>query len=230
MRRLIALLVLCNCGRVGFDGLDGGVPGNSHDGASGTDAGSGSGDVLANGCISPGYGDDFNEVNPCGKLGTTSVFQGGISTSNGVLTMSPNPNTASDLECVRDAADWNAAGAFAEVIQPLPGNSETNLSVTDTTTLAAFMITEQHANLIFTSPAGTVQINYDPTAQRWWRIRPYGGDVIAETSPDGTQWTSFARAGGTLPSTLRLTLGVFETDPVANPGSAMFGGIDVCPP
>ncbi len=223
------MLVLCNCGRIGFDeGRDGGaIVGDDDAGTGGSGSGSGS-DVLATGCASPGYGDDFNEAVPCGKFGTSNVFQGMIATSNGQLTMTMNPNTAASLTCSRTGAAIGPAGVFVEVVQALPGNSQTTLSLISDDG-AGWGWSVQHGNLLFSDPDGSRSFSYDATQHRWWRLRPLGSAVLGEVSSDGKTWTTLVTSPNTLPATLNLDFGVFETEPVANPGTAVFGGIDVCP-
>lgn len=53
---------------------------------------------------------------------------------------------------------------------------------------------EQHVDGV---ESGAVNIEYDATAHRWWRIRESGGDVFFETAPDGADWTvrSTVKAG-----------------------------------
>ena len=90
---------------------------------------------------------------------------------------------------------------------------------------------EQDGLLAFTdSSGGFVMHNYDATLDRWWRIRPSGGKMLAETSPNGKAWTMFAATSAAAPATVSIAAAV-QTDACDTmPGTAVFQGIDVCPP
>ncbi len=231
VRTLIAMLVLCSCGRVGFAPLDdGGHPlGSDTTGDAGSGMGSGSGtDPLATGCQSPGYGDDFVETIPCQKFGTADSTNGMLSTAGGVLTLTPNANVDTSLDCLRDTTTWGPAGAFIEVIQALPGAGQTSMLVIQASDSAAYGFDAENGTLFYTDSSGTKMFPYDAVAQRWWRLRPRGGDVLGEVSPDGMTWTTLAITHATADTNVAIIASA-SVHPVANPGSAVFGGIDVCP-
>jgi hypothetical protein len=82
-------------------------------------------------------------------------------------------------------------------------------------------------------PAGSMLIGalpYDSTTQRYWRWRGSGNDVVAEVSPDATTWTQLARQTvSELPPSVRMNLGAGTNNAEAAPGTARFGGFNVCP-
>jgi hypothetical protein len=226
MRRVIALLTCAACGRVGFDPFgDGGGSGDDD----GSGSGSGSGSDLPNSCVSPGYGDSFDEAFPCNAFGMPIVTNGGLATSNGTLTITPNANANAMAGCARPSSAFGAAGAFVEVSQAAPSPSQTVLVVQVGAKTAG--ITVQPPFIVYLDPnANTVMTSYDPTAMRWWRLRPVGGAMYAEASPDGLTWTRFASSSGGFTGTGTVAIYVQSDSTNPAPGTAKVEGIDVCPP
>jgi hypothetical protein len=213
------LLAIAACGRFGFDPA-GGLTGDD-------DGGSGSNDVLA-GCLSPGYGDDFVEITPCQQFGTPMFTNGSLNVSNGQLTITPNPNTQTSIGCVRASATFTRPGAFAEISQILPSPGETTLVVATSSDTAGFLAF--NGLLAYDDTSGvTASVPYNPTAHRWWRLRPVSTGTIAEVSPNGMVWTTFAQSGLMLGSATTIEMSVQTDDTDATPGTAVIQGIDVCP-
>ncbi|HEY6035445.1 MAG TPA: hypothetical protein VIV58_14330 [Kofleriaceae bacterium] len=226
MRPVIAVLACVACGRVGFGAYGGDGGGDGDDDGS---AGSGSGSDLSGTCLSPGYGDTFVEALPCNAFGTPVATNGGLSTSNGTLTITPNANANTMVGCQRTNAAFGEAGAFVEVSQVLPAPGQTALLVEVGTQMAAIIVTPPFI-AFFDPSANTVMTSYDPTAMRWWRIRPVTSGLYAETSPDGKTWTRFASTSGMVGGTgIVAIFGQTDTTNAA-PGTAKIEGIDVCPP
>jgi len=72
--------------------------------------------------------------------------------------------------------------------------------------------------------------NYDPIDHRWWRIREASGDVIWETSPDGTSWTELAKTAAVLPvDALTVVLGAGVATATTMTGDVAFDNLDVAP-
>jgi hypothetical protein len=230
MRRVIAVLACvagAACGRVGFGAFAGDGGGTGGDDGSG----SGSGSDLTNTCLSPGYGDGFDEVFPCNAIGMPQVSNGGLNVMNSEMTLTPNANAATNLGCVRMSGVFGAAGTFIEIGQILPAPGQTVLTITGTTSGYTAGFIEQGGLLAFTdSGGGLVMHNYDATADRWWRIRPQAGRMIAETSPNGKTWTMFASTTATAPAAVSIAAYVQTDASNMAPGTAVFQGIDMCPP
>jgi hypothetical protein len=225
MRRLIALLTCAACGRVGFDAFGDGGGQVGDDGGSG----SGSGSDPSNSCVSPGYGDTFEEALPCNAFGMPVVTNGGLNTSNGTLTITPNANVNSMAGCARANAVFGNAGAFVEVSQADPSPGETVLLIQIGAQTTGITVTPPF--IAYFDPSGnTVTTAYDPTAMRWWRLRPVGGGLFAETSPDGKTWTRFASSSPGITGTGTVAIFVQTDNTNTAPGTAKIEGIDVCPP
>ena len=223
---LLPLVAIAACGRLGFDPSG---PTSGDDAASSSDSGSGSGsgDVLA-GCLSPGYGDDFNEVIPCNEIGTAMIAGGMLNVSNSQLTITPNPNTTTGLGCVRVSGTFTRPGTFVEISQILPAPGQTMMLLTSSTSTAGFIVTG--GTLAYNDSSGaTTGQPYNPTANRWWRIRPISTGTIAEVSADGLAWTTFTKSALTLASPVAIAVYVQTDNNDPNPGSAVIQGIDVCP-
>jgi hypothetical protein len=69
---------------------------------------------------------------------------------------------------------------------------------------------------------------YDPTQDRYWRIRASGSNVIWETSPDASNWSTqmSAKAAFDL-SAVRLVFGGGEYNGPIAPHTIRFGGVNV---
>lgn len=226
MRRVIALLMLTACGRLGFDAFgDGGQIADDDGGGSGSGSGSGS----SGACVSPGYGDSFDEVLPCNMFGMPVVTNGGMTTTNGTLTITPNANANTMVGCARGSSAFGDAGAFVEVSQAAPSPAETALVVSVGAKTAAITVIAPF--IAYLDPnANTVMTSYDPQAMRWWRLRPVGTMLYAETAPDGKTWTRFASSGNGFTGTGTVSIYVQTDAGNAAPGSAKIEGIDICPP
>ncbi|MEP6866087.1 MAG: hypothetical protein ABJE66_36040 [Deltaproteobacteria bacterium] len=224
MRSVIALLACVACGRVGFGAFAG-------DGGGGGDdaGGSGSGSDLSNTCSSPGYGDTFEEALPCNAFGMPVVTNGGLATSNGTLTITPNASANTMVGCARSNAAFGPAGAFVEVSQVLPAPGQTLLLVQIGVKTAAIVVTPPFLRFVDWN-GNTVMTAYDPTAMRWWRLRPVDGGLYAETSPEGKTWTRIASSSPGVSGSGTVAIYVQTDTTNTAPGTAKVEGIDVCPP
>jgi hypothetical protein len=181
--------------------------------------------------VSPGYGDGFDEVLPCKAFGMPQVSNGGLNVMNSEMTLTPNANVATSLGCERLSGAFGAAGTFIEISQVLPDPGQTLLTITSTTNGYTAGMLEENGMLAFTdSGGGVVMHQYNPSADRWWRIRPAGGRMLAETSPNGKTWTMMAAISATAPTTVAIAAYVQTDATDTAPGTAVFQGIDVCPP
>jgi len=182
-----------------------------------------------NTCISPGYGDTFDEIEPCNAFGMPLVTNGGLATANGTLTITPNASANTMVGCARANAGFGAAGAFVEVSQAAPSPGGTVLAVQIGGSTAGITVAPPLIAYIDPS-ANTVKTSYDPAAMRWWRLRPVDGGLAAETSPDGRTWTRFASSGTAFTGTGTVVIYVQTDTSNVDPGTAKVEGIDVCPP
>ena len=154
---------------------------------------------------------------------------GGLATSNGTLTITPNANANTMLGCERANSAFGDAGAFVEVSQAIPAPGQTILLVQIGVKSASIIVTPPFITYLDPN-ANSVMTAYDATAMRWWRLRPVNGGLNAETAPDGKTWTRFASSGMGITGTGTVAIFV-QTDSSENaPGTAKIEGIDVCPP
>ena len=225
MRSVIAVLACVACGRVGF-GASAGDGGGGDDDGGGSGSGSGSGSTS---CVSPGYGDTFDEALPCNAFGMPMVTNGGLATSNGTLTVTPNANANTMVGCQRVNAAFGEAGAFVEVSQVAPAPAQTVLLVQIGAKFASILVTPPFIGYVDPN-ANMVMTAYDPVAMRWWRLRPVGAGLNAEASPDGKTWTRFASSSPGITGTGTVEVFVQTDSTNGAPGTAKIEGIDVCPP
>ena len=71
-------------------------------------------------------------------------------------------------------------------------------------------------------------VRFDPSAHRYLQLREDGGTTFWEASPDAATWTVVASRPDPISVTaleVRLQAGTYTT--VADPGIAVFGGVDV---
>jgi hypothetical protein len=105
------------------------------------------------------------------------------------------------------------------------------LTITGTTTGYTAGLLESAGLLSFTDTSGAFIMHaYNPSLDRWWRIRPASGKMLAETSPNGKTWTLFGSTTAVAPATVAIAAYVQTDASDAAPGTAVFQGIDVCPP
>ena len=180
--------------------------------------------IAAAGCIDPGDGDPFTSGVPCSSWGTMVAMQTAVTESQGALVAVPTPTVANARGgCTRSQAPLTDAGVFVEIGGAL-SNGDTELSAT------GFAITiASSAMLVLSEASSTTMLPYDPVAMRWLRLRPAGGRIAYEYSPDGQHWT-IARIS-TAPAPAVADLAIDARTPTSNvlPGVAQFEGINVCP-
>ncbi|HST57143.1 MAG TPA: hypothetical protein VLK84_00555, partial [Longimicrobium sp.] len=186
--------------------------------------------------------DNFNDDQP----DTTKWVVGGDSVSagqrirevNGRLEIRPRPNIATPEFSYYDSVttyDLTASQVFVEVVQAL------SATVGTTTYLSAridgpneiYLAVELGGMLVAISEVAgvaTVQesIPYDERLHRWLRLRERGGFTYWETSPDGTEWNTVARAANPITLTaVKLATGAGTYGAVAYPGFAVLDNFNV---
>ena len=136
------------------------------------------------------------------------------------------------VETVRD--DSGAEGInpgdgspIVEVSAVLNGSSITAIQLGGGATALSMVV--QNGQLLAQDAGGTRgMIAYDPTATRFWRIRPAGA-IVFEYG-DGTTWTQLATSAQTPQATYTTQLIAGEITAVAMPGTARFESVNLCPP
>lgn len=227
--RIGVLVAMCACGRIDFAML-GDDGGGDDGGGSGSGSGSDSGSAF-DGCVSPGYGDSFDEIMPCQNFGSPMVFNGMLSTSNGMLTITPNASANTNNGCTRINAVYGPAGVFIEMSQVASSPGQTLMLVSTAGSTWGFEVNALGANMLsyVDTAIGVVEQPYNPTADRWLRVRPVGGTTRAETSADGVHWTTFANSSLLPMSPANIDIYVQTDNTDTTPGMTVIEGIDVCP-
>jgi hypothetical protein len=73
-------------------------------------------------------------------------------------------------------------------------------------------------------------VPYDPAVHRWWRMREQAGQMLWQTSPDGTIWSTAVQLPNPFPVTaLDVELGVGCGSQCATPPSASFDNYNLPP-
>jgi hypothetical protein len=226
--RILVLVAMCACGRIDFAT----VTGDGHITGSGDDDGDdGSDGSAANSCLTPGYGDSFDEISPCQAFGMPMVVNGMLTTSSGMLTITPNPSANTDNGCVRTNAAYGPAGVFIEMSQVATSPGQTLMVISTASSTWGFEVNALGTTTLsyVDTVIGVVEQPYDPVADRWLRIRPIGNHTQAETSPNGMHWTMFATSPLVPTSPVNIDIYVQTDNTDTNPGTTVIEGIDVCP-
>src|SRR5262249_8315030 len=73
-------------------------------------------------------------------------------------------------------------------------------------------------------------VPYNGTTHAWWRIREASGNIIWETSPDGSSWSMLAMAPEPFtPSAVSVIVGGGLASGAGNPGIARFNNVNGTP-
>src|SRR5664279_3648112 len=145
---------------------------------------------------------------------------GMINVSNSQLTITPNANTQTMIGCTRASGTFLRPGAFVEISQILPPPGQTLLGLSTSSDNAGFIALS--GMLVYSDTSGTnATLPYNPTAHRWWRIRPVSTGTIAEVSANGTVWTTFAQSALKLGSPVVIAVYAQTDTNDASPGTAV---------
>ncbi|HYW13755.1 MAG TPA: hypothetical protein VE871_17465, partial [Longimicrobium sp.] len=163
---------------------------------------------------------------------------GRIREVNGRLEIRPEPSAAgSNLDFYESATtyDLTASQVMVEVVEALSRSvgTTTFLSARINATNEIYLAIENGGMLVAISEVGgvaTVQesIPYDDRLHRWLRLRERGGFTYWETSADGTEWVTVARAPNPITLTaVKLATGAGTYQAVAYPGFAVLDNFNV---
>jgi hypothetical protein len=198
------------------------------------------------------------DASPCSLLPLMDAFDDGfaapqwievdtasvtIEEAGGVLTFSntvlpANPTTVSYLSVTRNYDMTSSAFAIevptmvntaskAEVSLRIGSAGNSNIEFSQDSGLLKITLSDGGQNVL-------ANIAYNATAHRWWRAAEFAGTLYAQTSPDGSTWTT--RGSAATPSFISA-LGVDLEMRAANtgvvPGSLVFDnaniGVDCLP-
>ncbi len=155
--------------------------------------------------------------------------------ANGALRITPRAHAANKQYygvVSVPAFDLTSSTVAANVLE-VPANGPTTVMAIgpDMDHFAAFRV--EKTNLVFEYRSGgersRTEIVFDPMRHRFWRFRELTPGMIAwETSPDGISWHVQHATEASFPLTaVTLELAAGTDHPVAEPGTAVFGAVDV---
>ena len=226
MKPGLALVVAAACGRIAFDATSN-VTSDAPIGDG--RARDGTGVTFEDG---PGVGcssDAFASAPPCTGWGTVIATAATVSQANG-LTIAPNANDATAIGgCLHAATAFGAGGVFADVGQLLT-QGDTAIAITGAG--VTFTMSAANGTVVGMSEPGQVSVPlflYDASADRYWRMRPSGGFVAYETSPDASTWTLHYTSTNAAPATVSIELDAQTPAAEPAPGTAIFRAITACP-
>jgi hypothetical protein len=197
----------------------------------------GDGGVDAPPCMAANVSDNFDDTSgqPCG-----AGFEDGdpistVTRRDGVLQQAPGTTDVSNASCTWGGVVFDRP-VFVEVRSVLgPGGTYTILQLDAAGSSVGMAVTnDAQARLEAfddAQPGSTIRdIPYDPVEMRWWRLRPDGGNITSEYSPDGLAWTHLATTSvSTAPTDTDVSLNGGTFAILAAPGVAEFDNFDVCP-
>lgn len=185
-------------------------------------------------CTNPPVEDNFDNTftaSPCGD-GFPDGDPNSIITRTGVLEMALMSGlTETDASCSWDMRFDD--GAFVEVRRTLgEGPTYTILQVNVGAIRVGLSVFGESQLFLFDDsqdPKELVELVYDRTEMKWWRLRPEGGLVIGEYSSDGKAWTRIGASVAPAPTDVtqvHLNAGAFA--PLVNPARAEFDDFNIC--
>jgi hypothetical protein len=174
--------------------------------------------------------DDFTTSTPCSSWGGSSANLATIMQGGGMFSISPSVAVAGTHGgCAENGSmQFGPHGLFIEVTSVVTGQTAyTNLNAYAAPSgLNSTLVAKGGVLSLLGSSA---QIPYDPTAMRWWRLRPTASGVIGEYSADALSWTMLGVVPGQPPAMIRLDFGAGTDNPEPTPGTAVFHNLDICP-
>lgn len=230
--RWLWMLGLVGCGRIDFDPLtgDGGTTVDD-DGATSGDTIIAADADLATTCVQPAVRCAFDGPSACSCWGTPVMSAATVTESGGQLRIAPAANTIGATgACQRPGVPLTDAGIFAEVSQIVStSQGVTQLDVAGASDM--FSIQVQGTTVLWGNGMESGSVTYDAVTMRWWRIRPLATGTTFERSSDGTTWTTLGTVAE-VASSASYTVRISGTTALgtAAPGSAIFDGMNVCPP
>ena len=228
----LALLLLCACGRIGFEAAGrGGGDDMPLDDASLGDGSAADPDATAVACDQPGNGTTFpGGAQACTDwVANVNMVNATVTEAAGQLTVVPAPNsTGAQGGCLKNGVPFGTAGAIVEVDAVLTG-SNTITAIQLGGGANALSMVVQNGALMAQDASGTLgSVTYSPTATKFWRIRPETLQIVFEYG-DGSTWTKLATSQQAAPATYDTRLIAGELGGVPNPGEARFGSVNLCP-
>jgi hypothetical protein len=185
-------------------------------------------DVMG-GCVNATLDDHFAAAVACEPWGTKYENKGALVVNDGnQLTIQPATVMDSSGGCAsKGAVAFGAGGVAVEVSDVLSGNqgeyTELHLYEPDLNAVSIGVTN----NIL---GAGAVNLLYDPTAMRWWRLRPVGNAIEAAYTADGENYMPFSTIPLPPPATFSINLiGGLGGSQTGFGGLAVFRRLLVCP-
>lgn len=184
-------------------------------------------------CATPAIVDPFDGATPPCETWGQQFGNAQVTASGGVLSITPAANFQNSGGCVSgDPIEFIDGGVFVEVLAVLPpGHGFVSLTVQGGPTQPS--ITARDGELRLTVPGDVIAaMPYDPTAMRWWRLRPdrASRSTVAEFATDGSHWQRLGALDVPPEPQIILELSAGTDAAEAAPATARAAHLDVCPP
>ncbi len=157
-----------------------------------------------------------------------SAMSNAVLAENGQLVITPNPNTAgAQASCTKSDLAFGAGGVIVEVSAVLNGSAITAFQLGGGATALAMAV--QNGMLLAQDAGGTKgMIAYNAVTTRHWRIRPGATGIVFEYG-NGSGFTQLATSLQAAQPAYTTQLIAGELGAIANPGTARFDSVNLCP-
>lgn len=163
------------------------------------------------------------------------LFGAAAAVTGGRLVLTPNSSYTGYATTNGLSTGLINSAAFVEVVQVTSvgnGTTQTILAVESGSLGARWVYSNGSLSAQYNTGSGysttVVTLSYVNATHRWWRLSVSGGEVLFDTSTDGSTWTNRATAPVAIDTTTAYTYmmaGYFGTEP--SPGTAIFDNFNV---
>lgn len=165
---------------------------------------------------------------------TLWTYSGTAAVSSAQLVLVPTTGYSNKIDSVA-TYDLTSSAIYVQVLSAPIGNGgiDTYLKLYNGTNEISFFVEagNLYMNESVSGTPNTTSVTYSATTHAWWRIRHDGTNLLWETAPDGTTWTTRRTKlpGATWSAvTAQLMAGYFGTEPT--PGQSIFDNVNTPPP
>jgi hypothetical protein len=185
-------------------------------------------------CVPPPISDAFDAgSSPCAAW-AIQFGRALVEIRNSELTITPAADGQNSGGCESTrAVPFQDGGFFLEITQILPPHHGfVEMSAKGNTTEEPAIYAQDGMLSLRTILDTVASRPYDPTAMRWWRLRPdrAANTTVAEYGADGYHWTRLGALALPPEAEIRIefSAGVDDIDP--QPATARVAHLDICPP